>query len=97
MKSVDVAITGVVQGVGYRWSGMAQAEQLGVSGFLRNESDGSVFGHFEGPDEAVDALIEWCWQGPSMAQVTSVKVTAAEPRPPRTSRWGRRTDRFDVE
>lgn len=97
MKSVDVVIRGLVQGVGYRWSGMAQAQQLGVIGLLRNEPDGSVFGHFEGEDEAVDALVEWCWQGPSMARVKSVTVTAAAPQPPRKNRWGRQRSQFDVE
>lgn len=97
MKSVDVVIRGLVQGVGYRWSGMAQAQQLGVTGLLRNEADGSVFGHFEGSEGAVDALIEWCWQGPPMAQVRSVTVTPAAQQPPRKGRWGRPASPFEVE
>jgi acylphosphatase len=77
-KAVDVRITGMVQGVSFRAYARQQAQVLGVTGWIRNEPDGSVAGHFEGPDEAVDALVTWCRQGPAYAEVDGVEVTGAE-------------------
>ena len=78
-KAVDVSITGMVQGVSFRAYAREQARGLGVAGWVRNEPDGSVAGHFEGPDRAVDALVEWCRHGPGYADVDHVEVTDAEP------------------
>jgi acylphosphatase len=76
-KAVDVRITGMVQGVSFRAYTRQQAQGLGVTGWVRNEADGSVTGHFEGPDRAVDALVEWCRHGPAYARVDDVAVTNA--------------------
>lgn len=77
-KAVDVRITGFVQGVSFRYYARAEATSLGVTGWVRNERDGSVVGHFEGPDDAVDELVAWCRQGPAYAGVEGVEVAAAE-------------------
>jgi acylphosphatase len=76
-KAVSVRVTGRVQGVSYRWYAEQEAERLGVRGWIRNEPDESVAGHFEGPDEAVDAMVTWCRRGPSYAAVRDVAVTEA--------------------
>jgi acylphosphatase len=78
-KAVSIRVDGRVQGVGFRWYAVAQAERLGVRGWIRNEPDESVSGHFEGPAEAVDALVAWCGHGPSSASVRHVAVTPAQP------------------
>jgi len=65
-------ISGRVQGVGYRWSLCAEAERLGLSGWVRNRRDGSVEALLSGPIEAVDALTLWAQRGPAMARVDSV-------------------------
>jgi acylphosphatase len=78
-KAVDVHIRGMVQGVSFRAYTRQQARGLGVTGWVRNEPDGSVAGHFEGPERAVDALVEWCRQGPAYADVQDVAVSDAEP------------------
>jgi acylphosphatase len=78
-KAVDVRVTGMVQGVSFRASTRAQARRVGVAGWVRNELDGSVSGHFEGPAHAVDAMVAWCRQGPGYAEVTDVTVTEVEP------------------
>ena len=77
-RAVDVRITGMVQGVSFRAYARQQAEGLGVAGWVRNEPDGSVAGHFEGPEAAVDALVEWCRRGPAYAEVDGVEVRGAE-------------------
>ena len=68
-----------MQGVGYRVACARQARALGVSGWVRNRSDGSVEAVFEGPDAAVDALVAWCRQGPGYAHVDRVRVEYEEP------------------
>jgi acylphosphatase len=78
-KAVDVRITGMVQGVSFRVYTRRQAQVLGVTGWVGNEADGSVAGHFEGPDDAVDALVSWCRRGPASAEVDHVAVTEAAP------------------
>ena len=75
MAAVEVRITGHVQGVFFRARTLEQADRLGVSGWVSNAPDGSVAGHFEGPDQAVAALVAWCRQGPPRAFVDDVEVT----------------------
>lgn len=79
MKAVQARVTGRVQGVSFRWSAQEQAQRLGVTGWVRNEPDGSVLLHAEGDDEAVDGLLSWCRTGPSLAKVTDVAVREAAP------------------
>jgi len=79
MKAVDVLVSGQVQGVFFRARAREQAQSLGVTGWIRNEPDGSVAGHFEGADDAVDQLVEWCRSGPSYAQVERVSVAPSIP------------------
>jgi acylphosphatase len=79
MKAVNVRVTGRVQGVSFRYYAQAEADRLGVSGWVRNEPDGTVAMYAEGPDEAVDALVQWCRRGPTTARVADVATRAAEP------------------
>ena len=69
-----VTITGLVQGVSFRQHTLQEARRLNVSGWVKNLSDGSVQGCFEGEKGDVEALIEWCHHGPSGARVTGVTV-----------------------
>lgn len=78
-KAVSVRVTGRVQGVSFRWYAVQEAERHGVAGWIRNEPDGSVAAHLEGDDGAVDAMVDWCRQGPSYAAVRDVAVTEARP------------------
>lgn len=67
-------ISGRVQGVFYRQSTVQQARQLGLSGYARNNPDGTVTIEAEGPAAALDALEAWCHQGPVAARVDKVSV-----------------------
>ena len=78
MTAVDVVVRGRVQGVGFRFQLVEEAEELGVTGWVRNEPDGSVGAHIEGAADAVDRLVEWCRQGPRHAKVEAVDVTEVE-------------------
>ena len=80
MKRVRATVRGRVQGVFFRAEARARAESLGVSGWVRNASDGTVEAVFEGDPERVDSMVEWCRRGPSGALVDEVEVTEEEPQ-----------------
>lgn len=67
-----LTIQGRVQGVGFRWSLSAQAQALGLVGWVRNRRDGSVEALVCGTHEAVHALTSWADQGPPSARVERV-------------------------
>jgi acylphosphatase len=75
-----VRVTGDVQGVFFRVWTQDQARSLGVSGWIRNASDGSVKAHVEGEEVAVEQLIDRIRDGPPGASVEDVQVqeTAVE-------------------
>jgi acylphosphatase len=79
VRRVRVLILGAVQGVFYRATCAARAEQAGLAGFVRNLPDGRVEAAFEGPADPVDSLVRWCRRGPGRAQVDHVEVIAEEP------------------
>ena len=69
-----VRVTGRVQGVFFRAWTQQQARELGVHGWVRNASDGSVEAHLEGDEAAVKALIQRLWEGSPSAAVDNVEV-----------------------
>jgi acylphosphatase len=71
-------ISGVVQGVGYRWSMVREARRLGVRGGVRNCQDGSVEAIVTGSAQALEQIIDWARRGPPSAVVTRVEVLAGE-------------------
>lgn len=75
-RRIRVVIEGRVQGVWYRGWTVDTARALGLSGWVRNRSDGSVEAVFSGPEAAVDAMLARCHQGPSAARVDSVTTAA---------------------
>ena len=69
----DLGISGKVQGVGYRYSVKLKAESLGISGFVRNQHDGSVFVTAQGEKPAIEHFVRWCYQGPPAAFVSTIE------------------------
>ena len=67
---------GIVQGVGFRWTLAAQAQQRGVRGWVRNRADDTVEAHLEGDPAAVQSVVEWAEVGPRYAEVSRVEVHA---------------------
>jgi len=76
--AVRLRIEGRVQGVGYRWWTVAEATRLGLDGWARNRTDGSVEVLAIGAPDALDALATACAQGPSAARVTAVRRSPGE-------------------
>ncbi|MDX8446140.1 acylphosphatase [Mesorhizobium captivum] len=73
-RAVRARISGMVQGVSYRVWARREAERLGVTGWVRNEPDGSVTALIAGTETAVDAMIDRLWQGPRGALVSAVET-----------------------
>jgi acylphosphatase len=67
-------ISGRVQGVFFRAETQRAAERFGVCGWVRNRRDGSVEAVFEGAQQAIDAVLAWCKEGPNLAVVKNVQV-----------------------
>jgi acylphosphatase len=71
-KAVRVRLRGRVQGVSFRVWTRTEAERLGLSGWVRNEEDGSVTALIVGADGAVSTMLDRFWKGPTGASVSSV-------------------------
>jgi len=75
MKSkVHVIISGRVQGVWFRADTKQKAEQLGITGWVRNTFDGNVEAVFEGDEENIKEMLDWCHHGPPSAEVENVEI-----------------------
>jgi acylphosphatase len=74
MVTAHVFISGFVQGVGYRQFVKKHAEELGLTGWVKNLPDGRVEAVFQGEKKLIEQLIEFCKKGPFMAEVEDVEV-----------------------
>jgi len=74
MRRVRAIVTGRVQGVSFRAATASEARRLGVVGWVRNRSDGSVELEVQGSDDQVAALLKWCAHGPPAARVDGVET-----------------------
>lgn len=79
MVRVHVVVHGRVQAVGFRFGARVEAQRLGVSGWVRNRSDGAVEAEIEGEPEAVDHMLAWLDEGPPGADVAALTTTDLEP------------------
>lgn len=73
-RAVRARVSGTVQGVSYRVWTRGEAARLGLTGWVRNERDGSVTALIAGADAAVATMVERLWQGPRGALVSKVEV-----------------------
>ena len=69
---VRVAVRGLVQGVGFRWFARERAQRLGLSGWVRNDPDGSVEIAASGEGTAVEQFLAMIERGPAGARVDAV-------------------------
>lgn len=73
-KKLRLVIHGRVQGVFFRNSMCLQAQKLGISGWVRNRSDGAVEAAVHGNSAAVDSIVRWAQRGPELAHVKRVEI-----------------------
>jgi len=73
-----LSVQGVVQGVGFRWSTKRAADQLNLTGWVRNESDGSVTAEVEGDPGLIQSFIDELETGNRFAHVTRIDKLPVE-------------------
>ncbi len=73
-KHYKIIVTGKVQGVFYRKNTKQKAQELGLTGYVKNMPDGTVKIEAEGEGDKLEILKEWCYQGSPAANVSNVKV-----------------------
>lgn len=78
IKSVHVIFEGRVQGVWFRAWTAEKATALGLSGWVRNCSNGTVEAVFSGPEDKVDEMLKKGQKGPVLAKVNAVRVQSSE-------------------
>lgn len=78
-KAFEITVTGLVQGVGFRYSTKMKANALGLSGWVKNCNDGTVQLLISGDTHSVIQFIEWCQNGPDAARVDSLELTETHP------------------
>lgn len=79
MEAIEIRCSGKVQGVFFRVSTKSKAEEIGITGWVKNEFDGSVLIYAEGSKESLQELLEWCKKGPLLAEVSNVEVKEVVP------------------
>ncbi|WP_317132970.1 acylphosphatase [Mucilaginibacter rubeus] len=78
IKHLNITVKGKVQGVFYRKSTKAVADQLGVRGFILNEPNGDVYMEAEADNSTLDMFLDWCNEGPEDAEVSAVESHEGE-------------------
>jgi acylphosphatase len=79
MKRIIIKVYGLVQGVFFRYTTRKVARKLGLTGVVKNMSDGSVFIEAEGFEENLEDLLKFSKKGPKHAHVEKVEYEYKEP------------------
>jgi len=74
MKHFNIIIYGKVQNVGFRYSAKLQADRLNITGFIQNLADDSVYLEVEGETKNLNLFLDWCHQGPPLAQINNIEI-----------------------
>lgn len=74
-----INVSGRVQGVGFRYSAAKEARIHGITGFVKNLSNGEVYIEAEGTSNDLNSFVEWCKKGPAFGNVESVIVNSYPP------------------
>ena len=73
-------VRGRVQGVGFRYSAVREADRLRINGWVRNSVDGNVEVWAEGTQAKLDLFLDWLRKGPQFSQVESVRKENMTPK-----------------
>jgi acylphosphatase len=74
MKLLKIRIRGLVQGVGFRYFAYRNAAIYGISGFVRNEADGSIYLQICGDPDSLSAYCDELRRGPSRSNITEFTI-----------------------
>ncbi len=74
LTAVEIIVTGTVQGVGFRFFCLTQANNLHINGWVKNLPNGSVHSHAEGTKESIDKFCQLLQQGPSHSVVAQIDI-----------------------
>jgi len=77
-KTIQFSVSGRVQGVFFRMRTKQQADQLGITGWVRNLPDGRVEGNASGDPKALEHFSVWLHEGPEYARVDEVEIEEVE-------------------
>ncbi len=77
-KAFEIRLFGKVQGVFMRATLKQFADELGIAGFAKNEKDGSVLVHAQGPELPLTQFVNFCKQGSSLGKIETLTVTPVE-------------------
>lgn len=75
LRHYNITVEGKVQGVFFRASAQKKAEEIGISGFVKNVKDDSVYIEAEGEEGVLKKFIDWCGIGPARAIVKKIEIT----------------------
>jgi acylphosphatase len=78
-RCLKIRVSGRVQGVSFRAASRQAAEPLGITGYARNLSDGSVEVLACGDEDALERFVRWLHEGPRLAKVSDVQVEECDP------------------
>ena len=78
MICLRIQVFGKVQGVFYRATSKTKADELGLTGWVKNESDGTVSLFVKGESKKVEEMVEWCKEGPTFSKVDKVEYEEVE-------------------
>lgn len=78
MPTVHLIVSGKVQGVFFRANAKDLADEIGITGWVKNCEDGNVEAMAQGSEEQLQKFVEWCKKGPPKAIVTDVKIATAD-------------------
>jgi len=73
-----INIKGDVQGVGFRWNAANAARNLGITGYVKNQPDGSVYIEAEGYREQLNYYVRWCKNGPGYVEEVKTETFPPE-------------------
>lgn len=99
IKRLKIKVFGRVQGVFFRHSTRREAEELGLSGFVRNEPDGSVYLEAEGEEEQIQKFLGWCRKGPLLAKVEKIDFEFIESSARTAKSWrsSGKSEKFEIQ
>ncbi len=78
LKHFKIIVSGKVQGVFYRAIAKEKADEWGIKGFVRNESNGDVYIEAEAEEDILYKFIKWCNMGPAHAKVDRIEAIPGE-------------------